>query len=126
MARRLALLPIPDSRFPIPDSRFPIPDSRFPIPDSRFPIPGSRFPIPDSRFPIPDSRFPIPGFSPHPASAARCAAINASMPLPASVSMASSSSRRKAWPSAVPWISMMPPPSFITTFMSVSQALSSA
>jgi hypothetical protein len=38
----------------------------------------------------------------------------------------SSSSRRKAWPSAVPCSSMKPPPSFITTFMSVSQSLSSA
>src|SRR5581483_2924458 len=53
-------------------------------------------------------------------SAARCRPINSAMPLSARSSMASISLRRKAWPSAVPCTSMMPPPSFITTFMSVS------
>ena len=42
------------------------------------------------------------------------------------VSIASSSSRRKAWPSAVPCTSMKAPPEFITTFMSVSASTSSA
>ncbi len=60
------------------------------------------------------------------ASASRWAANSALQPCSARVSRASSSSRRKAWPSAVPCSSMKPPPSFITTFMSVSQALSSA
>lgn len=61
----------------------------------------------------------------HPASAARCSANSSPMPFSASDSSALSSSRRKAWPSAVPCSSMKPPPSFITTFMSVSQSLSS-
>ena len=58
--------------------------------------------------------------------AAVCAAHKSLMPASASANMASSSSRRKAWPSAVPWTSMNPPASFITTFMSVSAVLSSA
>ena len=60
------------------------------------------------------------------ASASRCAANNCAMPPSARPSNASSSSRRNAWPSAVPCNSMKPPPSFITMFMSVSQSLSSA
>ena len=60
------------------------------------------------------------------ARAACCAANRSLMPFSASTSSASSSSRRNAWPSAVPCSSMKPPPSFITTFMSVSQSLSSA
>src|SRR5690606_3914757 len=58
------------------------------------------------------------------ASAACCAANSWSQPRVASASIASSSSRRNAWPSAVPCTSMKPPPSFITTFMSVSQSQS--
>ena len=59
-------------------------------------------------------------------SASRCAANSRAQPASARASSASSSSRRKAWPSAVPCSSMKPPPSFITPFMSVSQSLSSA
>ena len=61
-----------------------------------------------------------------PPSARRWASSSSRMPFSARPSRASSSSRRKAWPSAVPCSSMKPPPSFITTFMSVSQSLSSA
>ena len=61
------------------------------------------------------------------ASASRCARDQfGDAAFGAAPSSASSSSRRKAWPSAVPCTSMKPPPSFITTFMSVSQSLSSA
>src|SRR5690606_16505974 len=61
-----------------------------------------------------------------PASARRWAWTSSATPFSASASMASSSSRRNACPSAVPCNSMKAPPSFITTFMSVSQAASSA
>ena len=57
--------------------------------------------------------------------AVRCACASSPMPLAARASMASSSSRRKAWPSAVPCTSTNWPASFITTFMSVSQSESS-
>ncbi len=60
------------------------------------------------------------------ANASRCLRISSAMPASARASKPSSSSRRKAWPSAVPCSSMKPPPSFMTTFMSVSQSLSSA
>ena len=60
------------------------------------------------------------------ARTARCSSMRDVMPRRASSSIASSSSRRNAWPSAVPWISMNPPASFITTFMSVSASESSA
>ena len=61
-----------------------------------------------------------------PARAARCISTSDSMPRRASSSIASSSARWNAWPSAVPWISMNPPASFMTTFMSVSASESSA
>jgi len=59
-------------------------------------------------------------------SASLCRAKSSAMPLAARFSSASSSWRRKAWPSAVPWTSMNAPPLFITTFMSVSACESSA
>ncbi len=58
-------------------------------------------------------------------SASRCFASSSPMPFCARASSRSSSSRRNAWPSAVPCSSMKPPPSFITTLKSVSQAESS-
>ena len=61
-----------------------------------------------------------------PARAARCISTRDAMPRCARSSIASSSARRNAWPSAVPWTSMNPPASFITTFMSVSASESSA
>ena len=60
-----------------------------------------------------------------PPSAARWASISWRMPAPARSSSASSSSRRNAWPSAVPCTSTNWPASFITTFMSHSQPESS-
>ena len=72
-------------------------------------------------------RLPGGSRSPHdPVRDARCSSISEAMPRAASASIASSSVRRNAWPSAVPWISMNPPASFITTFMSVSASESSA
>src|SRR5690606_11766399 len=62
----------------------------------------------------------------HRARASRWCWSKVAIPPSARPSSASSSSRRKAWPSAVPCSSMKPPPSFITTFMSVSQPASSA
>src|SRR4029077_4764914 len=59
-------------------------------------------------------------------SAWLCSAKSSAIPAAARLSSASSSWRLKAWPSAVPWISMNAPPLFITTFMSVSACESSA
>ena len=61
-----------------------------------------------------------------PARASFCSAHSRPMPPAARSSSASSSSRRNAWPSAVPCTSMKAPPEFITTFMSVSASASSA
>src|SRR5438270_12692586 len=59
-------------------------------------------------------------------SVCACSVSSAPMPCAARLSSASSSWRRNAWPSAVPWISTNAPPLFITTFMSVSAWESSA
>src|SRR5213078_4467577 len=59
-------------------------------------------------------------------SACACSANSSPMPCAARFSSASSSWRRNAWPSAVPWISTNAPPLFMTTFMSVSAWESSA
>jgi len=60
------------------------------------------------------------------ASASRCSVCKAVAPCLARSSIFSSSSWRKAWPSAVPCTSMYAPASFMTTFMSVSACESSA
>src|SRR5580698_4810318 len=66
------------------------------------------------------------GPQPRAARACDCSAKIFVSPWVARSSRASSSCRRKAWPSAVPWTSTKAPPLFLPTFISVSACESSA